>query len=179
MTNWIADTNRFKLAKPPKFWLRQLWDFDSSLVVVPSRQDCVYRLCQRRQLNLPEHIVNDMLFAQSDTKMLASYSLIPVTSMIAKPNWSNPAMFEELRRRAPHRNGGAENVIAQIEAQEAKEALDRQAKIDEITTATAKDGWGMYLKKLGVRSHMYIPKSKDYERKAKVAPKAPAIRIAK
>lgn len=179
MTNWIADVNKFKLQKPPKFWLRQLQDFDPSLVVVPSRQDCVYRLCQRRPLTLPEHIVNDALFNQSDTQMLASYSLIPVTSMIAKPNWSNPAMFEELRRRAPHRNGGAKAVTQAIEAQEAKEELDRQIAINQITEDAAKDGWGMYLKKIGVRSNMYIPKTKDYERNARVAPMAPAIRIAK
>lgn len=178
-TNWIADTNRFKLQKPPKFWLRALQEFDSSLVVVPSRQQNVYRLCQRRTLNLPERIVNDALFNESDTQMLATYSLVPVTSIIATPNWSNPAMFEELRRRAPHRNGGADAVIAQIEAQEAKEELDRQMRINEITESAAKDGWGMYLKKLGVRSHMYIPRTKDTDRKTRVAPKAPAIRIAK
>ncbi len=175
MTNWISDVNRYKLAKPPKFWLRQLWEFDSSLVVVPSRQDCVYRLCQRRKLNLPEHIVNDALFNESDTKLLASYSLIPVTSIVATPNWSNPAMFEELRRRAPHMNGGAEKVIQAVEDQEWKEELERRAQIDDITSQTAKDGWGMYLKKLGTRSHMYIPKTRDPL--ARLTPKTPAIRI--
>lgn len=176
-SNWIPDVNRFKLQTPPKFWLRQLQEFDDSLVVVPSRQTNVYRICQRRPLSLPERMTNDLLFKESDTKMLASYSLIPVTSMIANPNWSNPAMFEELRRRAPHRNGGAEAVIQAVEAQEAREAEARQAQIDEVTTATAKDGWGMYLKKLGVRSHMYIPKTKS--RTTQAVPRAPAIRIAK
>lgn len=158
--NYYPDVNRFKLSGPPEFWLKKLYHFDASLVVVPSRQSCLYRLAQRRKLSLPEHITNDALFNESDTQMLASYSLIPVTTIIPTANWSNDYMFEELRRRAPHRNGGAEKVIAEIEAQEMKDELDQRAAVDDITTQTAKDGWGLYLKKLGVRSHMYIPKSK-------------------
>lgn len=174
--NYIPDVNRFKLAGPPTHWLRQLYEFDSSLVVIPSRQDCVYRLCQRRKLNLPEHVTNEALFNESDTKMIASYSLVPVTTIIATANWSNPLMFDQLRRMAPHRNGGAAEVIKKIEDQEWKEELDRQKKTDEMLTYQAKDAWGYYLMKLGTRSHMYIPKTKN-----KVDPtikKAPSIIIA-
>lgn len=176
MTNYIADVNRYGLETPPTWWLDKLHEFDPGLVVVPSRQQCVYRLCLRRKLRLPEHIANDVLFNESDTKMLASYSLVPVTSIMAHPNWANPEMFQELERRAPHRNGGAAKVIAAIEAQEAGEDAKRQAVVDDMTTQTAKDGWGMYLKGIGVRSHMYIPKTRN-----KVDPsigKAPAIKIA-
>jgi hypothetical protein len=159
MLNYIVDTNPFKLAGPPTWWLRKLWDFDSSLVVVPSRQQCVYRLAQRRKLNLPAHIVNDVLFKESDTKLLASYGLIPVTTILATANWGNPYLFEELRNRAPWRLGGAELVNQQIEEQEAKDELDRRAATDERLHSLAKDSWGLYNKKIGVRSHMYIPKT--------------------
>lgn len=159
MTNYIVDTNPFNLSGPPKWWLKQLWDFDNSLVVVPSRQGFFYRLAQRRQLSLPEKMTNDMLWKESDTKMLASHSLIPVTTILSTANWSNPALFEELRQRSPSRLGGAEKVNAKIEAQEAEEEARKNALIDERNTYTAKDAWGLYLKKIGVRSHMYVPKT--------------------
>jgi hypothetical protein len=148
MTNWIEDTNRYQLAKPPQWWLQKLHDFDSSLVVVPSRQDCVYRLTQRRPLNLPNHIVNEALFNESDTKMLASYSLVPVTSIKARPNWDNPYMFTELANRAPWRLGGAEKVINDIEGREAREEMMRDIKTDEALTETAKSAWRYYKTRL-------------------------------
>lgn len=157
MVNFIPDHNRFKLAGPPDWWLRKLWDFDSSLVVVPSRQSCVYRLAQRRRLKLSEAITNDALFNESDTKMLASYSLVPVTTILPTANWSNPYLFTELAMRAPHRQGGAEEFENKILAQEKQEEIEAQMKTDEHLRALAKDSWGLYQKKIGVRSHMWIP----------------------
>lgn len=148
MNNYIVDHNRFKLSGPPQWWLSRLWDFDSSLVVVPSRQDCVYRLAQRRKLTLPEHITNDALFKQSDTQMLASYSLVPVTTIIATANWSNPFMFKELSDRAPHRNGGAEKVINELESRELSGEIKKNVEIDEMLTRTARSGWKYYKEKL-------------------------------
>lgn len=173
-TNYIEDTNRFALEVPPFWWLAKLWDFDSSLVVVPSRQSPVYRLAQRRKLTLPEKMVNDALFKESDTKMLASYSLIPVTSIVAKPNWADPYMFIELGNRAPHRQGGAEKVLAAIEEQESRDELNKQFKTDEMLSYLGKDAWGLYNKKIGVRSHMYIPRSRSEIVRSN---RAPAVRI--
>ena len=155
--NYIPDQNRFKLAGPPKFWLTQLWDFDNSLVVVPSRQGCYYRLAQRRQLKLPEHIVNEALFKESDTQLLSTYGLVPVTTILATANWSNPLMFEELRQRAPWRNGGADKVNAHLDMQDQKREIAVNARIDAQNTDVAKDAWKMYNKKIGLRSQMYSP----------------------
>jgi len=156
--NYIPDHNRFKLAGPPDWWLRQLWDFDSSLVVVPSRQDCVYRLAQRRKLSLPAHIVNDILFQQSDTQMLASYGLIPVTSILATAQWS-PLMFEMLKQRAPWRQDGAAAVERRLADEEEKEELNRREATTEHLSALSKDAWGLYNKKIGLRTHMWSPKT--------------------
>lgn len=159
MNNYVVDTNPFNLSGPPQWWLKQLWDFDNSLVVIPSRQGFFYRLAQRRKLSLPEKMTNDMLWQESDTKMLASHGLIPVTTILSTANWSNPFLFEELRRRSPSRLGGHEKVNAGIEAQEAEAEASLNALIDERNTSIAKDAWGLYLKKIGVRSHMYVPKT--------------------
>lgn len=148
MNNYIVDHNKFKLSGPPSWWLRKLWDFDSSLVVVPSRQDCVYRLAQRRKLNLPEHVTNDVLFKQSDTQMLASYSLVPVTTILATANWSNPLMWKDLNDRAPHRLGGAEKVIKDLEDAELSAEIKKNVEIDDMLTRTAKSGWKYYKEKL-------------------------------
>lgn len=157
MTNYIPDTNPFKLAGPPKWWLSKLWDFDDSLVVVPSRQGYFYRLAQRRKPSLSADIVNNALFKESDTKMLASYNLIPVTTIVATANWSNPYLFVELANRAPWRLGGADAVNARLDAEDAQEELDIATKTDEHLNSLGKDAWNLYLKKIGVRSHMYSP----------------------
>ena len=151
MRNYIQDANKFSLAGPPKWWLAQLWSFDDSLVVVPSRQGFYYRLAQRRPLTLPAHLVNDALFNESDTKMLARYSLIPVTTILATANWSNPYLFEELRRRAPWRLGGAEKVTRLIEEDEARQDQAKQARTDEHLTSLSKDAWKLYNTKIGLR----------------------------
>lgn len=161
MYNYIPDTNPFNLAGPPTWWLSKLKDFDDSLYVLPSRQGFYYRLAQKRRLKLPDHIVNDALFKESDTKMLARYSLVPVTTILATANWSNPFLFEELRRRAPWRLGGAEKVSKDLEDQELKDEFDKRQKTDDMLTDVSKDAWRLYQKKIGIRSRMYIPQVKQ------------------
>ena len=156
-TNWIRDENRFKLAGPPQWWLTKLGDFDRSLVVIPSRQGFYYRLAQRRKLTLNDKMTQDVLFKESDTQMMARYGLVPVTTILATANWGNPLMFEELRKRAPWRLGGAAAVNKMLDEQEQRDELDRRAKTDEVLTATAKDAWGLYNKKIGLRSQMWSP----------------------
>ena len=150
MTNYIPDVNRFTLAGPPTWFLRRLWEFDPSLVIVPSRQGFYYRLSQRRKLNLSEKMVRDALWQYSDTQMLASYGLVPVTTILATVNWSNPYLFVELANRAPHRMGGAAKVNQMLDAQDQKDELDKRAKTDEHLTYLGKDGWQLYRKKIGL-----------------------------
>lgn len=173
MNNYIPDRNRFNLAGPPKSWLKKLWEFDPSLVVIPSRKDFVYRLAQRRPMRVSATIVNDIMGEDADTKMLAEHGLVPVTTIIATANWDNPLMFHELANRAPWRLGGADKVNAMLEEQDMKAELDRRAQTDEHLSYLGRDAWNLYLKKIGVRTSMYSPKTKGPSR-----PKGPMIRIA-
>ena len=150
MINYIPDVNSFSLAGPPVWFLHQLWDFDPSLVIVPSRQGFYYRLAQRRKLNLSEKIVREALWNESDTKMLASYGLVPVTTIMATANWSNPYIFVELHNRSVHRMGGHEKVNADLDARDKQDDLDTRAKTDEHLTHLSKDGWQLYRKKIGL-----------------------------
>ena len=161
LSNYVVDTNPFRLAGPPQYFLRQLWEFDPSLAVVPSRQGFYYRLAQRRPLQLSTQIVNDVLREQADTQMLASYGLVPVTTIVATVNWSNPVIFEELKRRAPWRMGGAQQYEKRLLDQEHQEALDKRVKQDEDLTYLSKDAWRYYNKKAGLRSQLYSPVTKS------------------
>jgi hypothetical protein len=169
MANYLADLNKFNLSGPPRWWLHKLYDFDNSLVVVPSRQGFYYRLAQRRPLSLAEKITQDALFNESDTKMLASYGLIPVTTILATANWSNPYLFEELRRRAPWRMfDSTDKAIEAVEAQDYKDELDKKIKEDEHLTSLGKDSWGLYNKKIGLRTHMWSPKTSNKSQATKL-----------
>lgn len=159
--NWIPDINRFRLAGPPQWFQAQLREFDDSLVVIPSRMGFYYRLAQRRKMRLSENVVNDILKEQADTAMLASYGLVPVTTILATVNWSNPFLFEELRRRAPWRLGGAEQVIKTLEDQEYQDKVDQFLKQDEKNDYVARDAWRYYQKKLGTRTHAFHVKTPD------------------
>jgi hypothetical protein len=177
--NYIPDVNRFSLAGPPQWFLQKLWEFDPSLVIVPSRQSCVYRLGQKRKLKLPEKMVHEALFNQSDTKMLASYGLIPVTSIIPTIEWSDPQIFIELNNRAPHRLGGADAAIKALEAAEAKNELLKRARTDDMLQYLAKDSWNLYNKKIGTRTHMYRPRTKSDVASISDANRSAALRIKK
>lgn len=157
--NYIEDVNKFKLAGPPGYFRRALWAFDKDLVIVPSRQGFFYRLCLRRQLSLPAHIVNEALFNESDTKMLATYGLVPETTILATVNWGNPTLIEQLRQRSVHRNGGAEAVANRIEADEAAEDLKKRQANAEMADYLSRDAWLMYNKKIGTRSNGFAVKT--------------------
>lgn len=157
LSNFMADKNRFQLAGPPQWFLCKLWDFDPSLVIVPSRQGFYYRLAQRRRPQLAVNIVNDVLKEQADTQMLSSYNLVPVTTIIATVNWNNPLLFVELANRAPWRLGGAAKVNKMIEDQEKAERQAKQQHQDEHLSYLGRDAWNLYKMKQGLRSHMWSP----------------------
>lgn len=153
MNNFIVDENRFNLAGPPKWWLQKLWEFDPELVVLPSRQGFYYRLAQRnRKLTLPEQMAQEILKEQADTRMLASYALVPVTTILATANWSNPLMWVDLEQRAPWRQGGAEKVIKHIEDAEFDKHLRTLKEEDERLEGRAKEAWKAYQYKAGSTS---------------------------
>ena len=157
--NFIEDTNPFRLAGPPSWFQRQLWEFDPSLVIVPSRQGFYYRLAQRRKIQLADKLAYEALKEQADTSVLMRHGLVPVTTILATVNWSNPAFFWELERRAPWRMGGADKVNAARDAADAKDRAERQAKNDQMIDDLAKDSWKYYALKTGRRTSLFSHKA--------------------
>ena len=121
----------------------------------------MYRLAQKRKLKLPEKVINDVLKEQADTRMLASYSLIPVTTILATVNWGDPFFFHELNRRAPWRMGGAEKFTKIVEEQDKREEIQKAEYQDDLLNYLSKDAWRYYNKQIGTRSHMWSPTTKD------------------
>lgn len=174
MVNYIHDANPFNLAGPPDWWLRKLWEFDPSLVVIPSKQDFVYRLCQKRPPDPRAKLVGE-LQNDSDSKMIAAHNCIPVTTINATARWDNPLMWEDLRRRCPWRMGGWEAYEKEMDALEEKEQLEKAAVADDRNTILAKDGYKYYQKKQGLRTHIYSPTVKQKQDTSRM--KSPQIVI--
>lgn len=160
LPNYVKDTNPFNLAGPPRWFLQQLWDYDPSLVIVPSRMGFFYRLAQRRELKLPESVVNDVLKEQADTRMLASYSLVPVTTILSTVRWDSPLIFADLTLKAPWRMGGADKYEKLLHDRESKEYLAKRQQRDDYIEYLAKDAWKLYGKKIGTRTHLWSPTTK-------------------
>ena len=89
---------------------------------------------------------------QADTRMLVSYNLVPVTTILSTINWSNPMVWSELEGRAPWRQGGAEKVIKTIEDAEFDKHLRELKAQDEKLEGTAGEAWKAYQYKSGSTS---------------------------
>lgn len=175
--NWIPDTNRFSLAGPPNWFLKQLWEFDNSLVIVPSRMGFFYRLAQRAPLRLSTAVVNDIMKEQADTAMLVNYGLVPITTVLSTVRWDNPAIWDDLRRRAPWRMGGAAEYENKLLDQEKAEELEKAAKQADMLDYIAKDSWKYYKQKQGLRTSLFT--HKDAPKSSGTQAAAPAVIIPK
>ena len=150
MNNYYEGSNPFHLAGPPTHWLQKLWDFDNSLVVVPSVQGFHYRIAQRRPLDTKAKLVNDISL-DGDSKVLSALGLVPVTTLLATARWDNPLMWNDLAERAPWRQGGAAAYEAKLDEIEKRKQLDIAAKQDDMTNILARDAYKMYQIKKGTR----------------------------
>jgi hypothetical protein len=149
VTNFIPDRNPFNLQEPPEWWLKCLYDFDQDLVIVPSRMERLYRLARRARKS-PGIGPLAILDRQADTAMLASYRLIPVTSIISWGVWGTH-IFNELRARDLWRAGGATKYIQTLEAFEAEQERKRKEAIAEGADYRARDAWRSYQARTGQR----------------------------
>lgn len=168
VNNWVADNNRFHLAQPPEWFLKDLWEFDCLLVIVPSRLRPVYLLARRRNLTLRAPILcraQDQLMRDtrgSDGDLLASLGLLPVDSIIPRMGstiygtWS-PSIIQGLRTRDIVAAGGADKYADQLDhADHLFSAYRRQSLIDDIEHR-AVDGYHSFQARTGQRSKLTIP----------------------
>lgn len=160
MNNYIPDRNRFKLAAPPQWFLRKLWDYDSSLVIIPSRQNHMFRLAQRRPLTLTMKWAYEMMGGEADSSMMAGYGLVPITTILSTINWSSPLIWAELNDRSAGWRKGMREVdnILDRNDRERQERINRDN--DTINDARARDGYRLYKTLSGQRT--FIDGSKRF-----------------
>ena len=140
--NYIADQNPFKLAPPPAWWLQRLADYDSQLVVMPSRQDAVYRLT-RRTWNTPGLTTMAMIDRQNDSAMMAKHGVVPVTSIMGYGVWGTN-IFNSLRARDIWAHGGHEKFVKKLEDVDAAEEVRKKAAVRDDIWMRSGDAWTSY-----------------------------------
>ena len=150
--NYIKGRNPFNLAGPPKHFRRALWDFDASLVVIPSITQFHYYLAQRvpKKPDLAVSVAREAMKSSPDTIQLTQHNLIPVTSILPTVNWGDPTFFQLLKQRCPDMWGGVDKYMAGVEANERKIQLAKDADIDDMLNILSKDSWKFYRKKDGL-----------------------------
>jgi hypothetical protein len=155
--------NRFGLEKPPDWWLQKLHDFDSMLVVIPSRQQPLYRIARRRQFS--KGLGTGALLDNSrDTAMLAHYALVPVTTMIRYAQaWDADSVIQKLKDRDTWALSGgpmsgrsaqerADRVANAIEAHEQEQDKRTREGMRADLDYRSRDAWRSYQARTGQRS---------------------------
>lgn len=151
---WIADRNPFGLSKPPDYFLQRLLDYDNMLVVIPSRQQPLYRLARRVQFTVGIGPIA-VLSNEADTAMMATHGIVPVTTIVrfgGTNYWDAETVIQKLRDRDIWAHGGADKVV---ELMDAAEEADRQRILDSTRDnlrQRAKDGWNSLQARTGSRN---------------------------
>lgn len=151
---WIADRNPFGLAKPPDYFLQRLLDHDNMLVVLPSRQQPLYRLARRVQYTAgigPQAVLNH----EADTAMMHTHKVVPVTTIVrfgASNFWDGEAVVQKLKDRDIWAHGGSEKVSELMEAAERLDEERLKAGIRDNLRQRAKDGWNSLQARTGSRN---------------------------
>ena len=166
MRNFIHDRNPFNLPAPPAWWLQQLSDYDSQLVVIPSRQEAIYRLT-RRTWNRPGIAAMAVIHREQDTAMMASYGVVPVTTIVGWGVWGTN-IFNSLRARDIWAHGGAEKFVKLEEDYEADAERKRKATIRDDMWVRSGDAWRSYQARTGQRVKPTV--SSRTERRTQTAP---------
>lgn len=150
--------NPFFLPAPPAWWLQAMKDFDSQLVLFPSRVRQGYVMARRRFKTLarPDLLKLDestlRMQAGQDGATMATHKLIFVQHLyLGGTRIWNTLVFEDLRGRDTFEAGGGEKFVQRLEASEAEQ--DRRAKallLDDLDQR-ARDAYRSYKARSGER----------------------------
>jgi len=150
---FIADNQR--MPSPPAWFLQRLYDYDSQLVIMPSRyKPATYvlaRKCRLGRQGLTGNVIVESI-TQPDTKMCMQYGCMPVCLLIQYgPQWNADTVLNKLKARDLWAAGGADKAADMLEAQEAKEIEDRRAAKREELMALGRDAYKSYKMRTGQR----------------------------
>lgn len=151
--NYLPDNPR--MAAPPEFWLQQLYDFDSELVLMPSRMvPFAYVLGRRRRFSagLSDAAIADVS-KQQDTVMCLHYGLVPVTMIYQIGTvWNIDPILRSLKARDIWAHGGADKAADLLDAADARKEKGIKNDIRDDMWNRSGDAWRSYQARTGQRS---------------------------
>ena len=157
LTNYLQSENPWHLAPPPAWWLQQLHDYDSQLVVFPSRHRMAYILARRRHFSNAMAEMNTLdknLLRNSaglDGDIMAQHNLIYVRHLIGN-TVRRQAIFQWLRDNDLTANGGGEAVANKLELADDTAARLTREKMQQDIDFRARDAWRSYQARTGQRT---------------------------
>ena len=91
-------------------------------------------------------LVNDMLGTDSDIRLMARHGVVPITTLLATVNWSNPLLWRDLANMSPDMHGGVDKYVKKIEDKEDRAAAVKAASEQDMLDILSKDSWKLYRK---------------------------------
>lgn len=184
-SGYIDLPSPFGLAKPSAAWLSAVLAYDDQLVIFPSQQQAVYRLCRRRKhsvgltaelfktLPVPAHFV-------PDTQILVHYELVPLPwALQAGAVKADPALtIQTLARRdtwkvfrGPDGGNRYADHLDRTEVEDEARARADWKKEQGVRHRAARVG---YLYRTGARISLVSPRRMSPPATATVSPPAAA-----
>ena len=171
--NWIADNSHAEA--PPAYFLQRVSDFDSMLVILPSRKvPGAYVIARRRQWS--KGLSTAALLAtidQPDTKMCLLNDVVPVTLMYhTGPSWDPEPLIASLDARDMWKHGGPDKVADMLDAQDETAKKKIQAETRDDIYNRSGDAWRSYQARTGASSIKFHDnyKSRQERRTEQTAP---------
>ncbi len=163
MVNWIPDTNRWNLPKPPPYVLTSLWNFDEMLVVVPSRKEREYLLVRRQQRSTGYTDVVLLDDINPDMNMAKVNHVVVIAPLVFKDGaikWTQKAiddLIAELKRRDTWAitggpTGNPDLLWKDLEDEEERARLKRRATRRDNFHHMGRDAWRSFTARMGARN---------------------------
>lgn len=154
--NYIADNTRMPV--PSQYFLQRIYDFDSYLVILPSRVRAgAYVIGRRKQFSkgITEKAI-DAQYGNPDTTMCVMNGCVPVCMMFATgATWDPDKIIAKLKARDIWELGGADKVADMLEAQEEAEKAALQKSIRDDLYNRSGAGWRTYQARTGQSTLRY------------------------
>lgn len=171
MLNYIEDVNRFKLPTPPQWFLKRLYDFDASLVLLPSRRKVkgeapAYLLCRRTTRRLGAAMLDNLA---PDTNMCYVHGVLPIAPLKFHGGTTTftergcEMLIKELRSRdtwavTGGASGDADKLVDAIEANEQRQQNKERRGLRDMFHHMARDAY----RSMKARSGQRNKRASDY-----------------
>ncbi len=166
--NYVDDNENMDV--PPEFWLQRLYDFDSELVVFPSRyRPYAYVLARRQHFSAGRRdLALEKSVTQPDTKLCLERHLVPVTLIYRTGvTWTIDNIIAQLKARDVWAHGGYEKVANLLDDQDVKTEEDKAAVVRQDMWARSGEGWKSYQARTGQSTTRYNDTRKAQPRKGR------------